>query len=178
MTSLAACPVVKSAAKLTAADKMNTERHFMRVISKDVLGCVRISPNYSKRMDTEILVAIRGPISHMLIDMASAQLEMTPRELKQLLEAAEPVRLIDVREPFEYELSRIDGFELIPMRTIPGHLAALQNESAPIVVLCHHGVRSLQVVNWLRQQGIERCSSLSGGIDEWSREIDRSIPRY
>ncbi len=66
------------------------------------------------------------------------------------------------------------------MRTIPGVLADLQSRSqdAPLIVFCHHGVRSLNVVSWLRQQGLENCQSMSGGIDEWSAEIDPSVPRY
>ncbi len=68
--------------------------------------------------------------------------------------------------------------ELVPMRTIPQHREVLHGETAPLVVFCHHGMRSLQVVTWLRAQGVERCTSMSGGIDEWSREVDPTVPRY
>ena len=73
---------------------------------------------------------------------------------------------------------RIEGSELIPMRSVPQSLDSLAAEEAPLIVFCHHGMRSLQVVSWLREQGIERSSSMEGGIDRWSLEIDPTVPRY
>jgi len=107
-------------------------------------------------------------------------LEITPGELRRRLDVGEEIRLIDVREPREYETARIEGGELIPMRGIPAALLKLRAESmhATLVVYCHHGVRSLNVVHWLREQGVESCQSLAGGIDAWSRLIDPSVPRY
>jgi len=107
-----------------------------------------------------------------------SSLEITPREVKERLDRGEKIRLVDVREPHEYQQARIEGSELIPMRTVPQALASLQAGEAPLVVLCHHGMRSLQVVSWLREQGVESCSSMAGGIDRWSREIDAGVPRY
>lgn len=104
--------------------------------------------------------------------------EVTPKEVKQKLDQSEPVRLIDVREMGEYAIARIEGSELIPMRTVPAALPALDMEGPPLIVFCHHGMRSLQVVNWLREQGVENCQSMAGGIDRWSLEIDLSVPRY
>lgn len=88
--------------------------------------------------------------------------------------------LIDVREPEEFSLSRIDGARLIPMQYIPAELQKLEAlaDNATLLILCHHGVRSLQVASWLRTNGIENCYSISGGIDRWSREVDSSIPQY
>lgn len=107
-------------------------------------------------------------------------LEISPQEVKQKLESGASFRLVDVREPFELQLARIDGAELIPMRTIPTAFQSLQREAAqvPIVFFCHHGIRSLQVVNWLREHGVEACQSMQGGIERWSLEIDPAIPRY
>ncbi len=110
--------------------------------------------------------------------MAELPLEISPAELSRRLENGEHLRLIDVREPEEHAISRIDSARLIPMRAIPGHLAELDDDGPPIVVICHHGVRSLSVVDWLRRQGIENCQSLAGGIDLWSVAVDPSIPRY
>ena len=110
--------------------------------------------------------------------MSLPPLEISPQELKRLIDAGDPLRIIDVREPFEHQQAQIEGADLIPMRTIPRHLAGLQSETRPLVVICHHGMRSLQVVSWLRQQGLTLCQSLSGGIDQWSREIDPTVPRY
>jgi rhodanese-related sulfurtransferase len=105
-------------------------------------------------------------------------LEITPADVKRRLDSGEKLRLIDVREPHEHQMARIEGGDLIPMRSVPQSLEALRGEQAPLVVFCHHGMRSLQVVNWLREQGVEECSSMTGGIDRWSREIDPSVPRY
>ncbi len=107
-------------------------------------------------------------------------LEITPGELHQRLNAGEKVALIDVREPNEFQLCRIAGAELIPMRSVPAELSRLdaRADESPLIVFCHHGVRSLNVVHWLREQGVAACQSLAGGIDRWSREIDPSVPRY
>jgi len=106
--------------------------------------------------------------------------EITPREVRQRLESGEKLALIDVREPGEFQLARIAGAELTPMRTVPAQLQRLDEvaEETPLIVFCHHGVRSLNVVNWLREQGVTACQSMAGGIDRWSVEIDPSVPRY
>lgn len=112
--------------------------------------------------------------------MDALPLEITPSEVKRRLEAGERLSLIDVREPFEYAQARIDGSRLAPMRTIPESLPSLEEESeqSTLIVLCHHGMRSLNVVDWLRRQGVEACMSMQGGIDRWSCEIDPAVPRY
>ena len=87
--------------------------------------------------------------------------------------------MIDVREPAEHAICHIEGSILIPMQSIPQRFNELLDGSAePIVVFCHHGVRSLSVVDWLRRQGIENCRSMAGGIDLWSLRIDPAVPRY
>ena len=107
-------------------------------------------------------------------------LETTPHSVKQRLDAGEALVLIDVREPHEFALARIEGAALIPMRQIPGEVPELERraDASALIVYCHHGVRSLQVVEWLREMGIEACQSMAGGIDAWSLSIDPSVPRY
>ena len=105
-------------------------------------------------------------------------MEIAPGEVRRQIDSGETLRLIDVREPFEFEQARIDGAELIPMRSVPQALSRFEEEENPIVVFCHHGMRSLQVVAWLREQGVENCTSMAGGIDRWSVEIDPKVPRY
>jgi adenylyltransferase/sulfurtransferase len=107
-----------------------------------------------------------------------APFEITPSEVQAKQDAGEALRLIDVREPFEHAICRIEGASLIPMGSIPQHLNELDDEVTTLVFYCHHGVRSLSVVDWLRRQGIENCRSMSGGIDLWSVQIDPSVPRY
>jgi rhodanese-related sulfurtransferase len=105
-------------------------------------------------------------------------MEITPREVRRRLDEGEQVRLIDVREPHEYQVARIEGAELIPMRNIPSALPSLDTGETPLIVYCHHGIRSLNVVSWLRQQGVENSLSMAGGIERWSLEVDPSVPRY
>ena len=110
--------------------------------------------------------------------LTPAPLEISPSEIRAKIDAGEALRLIDVREPFEYAICRIEGAELIPMRSIPQHLKDLDDDGPELIIYCHHGVRSLSVVDWLRRQGIENCRSMSGGIDLWSAQIDPAVPRY
>jgi rhodanese-related sulfurtransferase len=97
--------------------------------------------------------------------------------------ASKPSRpvLLDVREPWEVQTACVseDGFKLltIPMRDIPARLAELDPDQ-PVACLCHHGIRSQQVANFLVQSGFDEVVNLQGGIDAWSREIDPSVPRY
>lgn len=116
----------------------------------------------------------------MNADKTNLDLEIRPSDVKRKLDAGEKLHLIDVREPNEFALARIEGGELIPMRQVPGELQALEAraDEAPLIVFCHHGVRSLNVVNWLRGQGVEACQSMAGGIDAWSLKIDPTVPRY
>jgi len=106
--------------------------------------------------------------------------EILPGEVNEKLESGNRMVLIDVREPAEHAICQIDGARLIPMNTVAARLPSIEAaaDEALIVVLCHHGMRSLSVVNWLRQQGVENCQSLKGGIDRWSLEIDPGVPRY
>jgi rhodanese-related sulfurtransferase len=104
-------------------------------------------------------------------------LEITPAEVKQRLDCGDKLVLIDVREPWEFSVCRIEGAKLIPMGTVPANLQALDTDDE-IVVYCHHGVRSLDVTVWLRGQGVEGAKSLAGGIERWSVEIDPKVPRY
>lgn len=107
-------------------------------------------------------------------------LEITPQEVKRRQDSGEKLYLIDVREPEEYQLVHLENSELIPMRTVPAALQRLEAraDEGPLIVYCHHGVRSLNVASWLREQGIETCQSMAGGIDAWSLNVDPSVPRY
>ncbi len=104
-------------------------------------------------------------------------LEIQPREVKQRLDRGEKLLLVDVREPHEYAICQIEGSVLIPMRTIPANLQKLDVDE-DVICYCHHGMRSLDVANWLRGQGVGSAKSMSGGIDRWSVEIDPKVPRY
>ena len=105
------------------------------------------------------------------------ELEISVSELQRKQQAAEAFLLVDVREPWEYDLCRIEGAKLVPMGTIPANLQLLDS-GEDIICYCHHGQRSLDAAAWLRAQGIENAQSLAGGIDRWSSEIDPAVPRY
>jgi rhodanese-related sulfurtransferase len=87
--------------------------------------------------------------------------------------------LLDCRTPEEHATARIAGAVLISMQELPTRLAEIEAwRDAPIVVHCHHGMRSLRVARWLREQGFAQAQSMAGGIDAWSETIDPTVPRY
>lgn len=103
--------------------------------------------------------------------------EINPEQVRELRERGEKFVLLDVREPWEVETARIEGSTLIPMDQVPARQQELDPEEH-IVVYCHHGVRSLNVTAWLRQQGFEKVQSMRGGIHRWSRFVDPNVPTY
>ena len=114
------------------------------------------------------------------VSETSLRLEANPQDIQRRIDAGEPLVLIDVREPDEYAITHIEGATLIPMREIPANLQQLEAraDEATLIVFCHHGTRSMNVVYWLRQQGVDACQSMAGGIDAWSTSVDPSVPRY
>jgi rhodanese-related sulfurtransferase len=105
-------------------------------------------------------------------------LEMAPQELKGLLADESQLILLDVREPWETSAVGFPGAYAMPMGEVPGRAYNELDPDGRIVVICHHGVRSLNVANWLRNQGFEQAQSLRGGIDAWSRDVDPAVARY
>jgi len=104
--------------------------------------------------------------------------EITTDELRRLRANGDNIVLLDVREPWEFELARIAESKHIPMGDIPARFNQELDPEDHIVVICHHGVRSMNVTAWLRQQGFDKVQSLRGGIDRWAREIDPSVSLY
>lgn len=103
--------------------------------------------------------------------------EITPEEVKSKLESGADFTLLDCREPWEYQTARIERAVNIPMGEIPARVQEL-NPDKHMVVVCHHGVRSMNVTAWLRQQGFASVQSMAGGIDAWSRRVDPKVPIY
>jgi rhodanese-related sulfurtransferase len=104
-----------------------------------------------------------------------------PDAAKQLRNAddSRPSLLLDCRTSEEHTIAKIDGSVLIPMQEIAERLSELEPwRDKPIIVHCHHGVRSLRVTHFLREKGFSQAQSMKGGIDAWSAEIDPSVPRY
>jgi adenylyltransferase/sulfurtransferase len=99
------------------------------------------------------------------------------RELKTKMDMKEALTLIDVREPYEYEIARIDGSRLIPLGELETHVSELPRTGA-LVLQCHSGGRSEHAVRMLQEAGFENALNLVGGIDAWSVEVDPAVPRY
>jgi len=99
------------------------------------------------------------------------------QELAALRRAGVPHRILDVREPHELAICQLEGALHIRMAEVPERIGAIPRRD-PLIVLCHHGVRSQMVVGLLRQAGWHNAVNLDGGIDAWSREIDDTVARY
>jgi rhodanese-related sulfurtransferase len=103
--------------------------------------------------------------------------EISPTEAAALIQQGH-VRLIDVREPWEFATTHIDGSVAMPMGDVPARAHQELEPDERLVVLCHHGVRSMNVTVWLRNQGFEQAQSMRGGIEAWSLEVDPAVGRY
>ena len=105
--------------------------------------------------------------------------QISPPELAAWLSDAsreKPV-LLDVREPWEFERARIEGAQLVPMREVPSRLEEIE-QGKPVVAICHHGGRSMQVALFLEKAGYDNVHNLVGGVDAWSRTVDPAVPLY
>jgi rhodanese-related sulfurtransferase len=109
----------------------------------------------------------------------SLPLEVDCRGVKQRLDAGEDLVLVDCRESDEHEIVRLAAARLLPMSQLMVRVGELEDvRQRPLVVMCHHGGRSMRVATWLRQQGFNRAQSMAGGIDRWAEEIDKTLARY
>ena len=99
------------------------------------------------------------------------------KELKAELDSGKQPVLLDVREPWEFAIAKIEGSVLIPLGTLPQSLAKL-DRSSEIVAICHHGMRSADATSFLLQQGFQNVKNLVGGIDAWSSQVDPAVARY
>lgn len=105
--------------------------------------------------------------------------EISVEELKRKLDKREDFVLLDVREPFEYEIGHIKGSQLIPLGQLEKRLQELESlKDKEIVAHCHHGGRSRRALEFLHSKGFKKLKNVTGGIDEWSLKVDLSVPRY
>lgn len=103
---------------------------------------------------------------------------MSASELHAYLEqCAEPPLLLDVREPWEFDICHIENSQLIPMGQVPNALEDIEPEQE-IVVICHHGIRSLKVAYYLEHMGYNKTINLDGGVEAWARDVNKSMPVY
>ncbi len=108
---------------------------------------------------------------------ASGVYEMSPDELAARRQEPRPPVLIDVREPWEHQIARIEGARLVPLGSLGAALSTF-DPADEYVLYCHHGVRSLAGAEFLRARGLTRVANLAGGIDAWSVRVDPAVPRY
>jgi rhodanese-related sulfurtransferase len=103
--------------------------------------------------------------------------EISPAEAAEIMRE-KGARFVDVREPWEFATTRIEGCLHLPMGEVPTRAHKELDINERLVIVCHHGVRSMNVTAWLRREGFENAQSLRGGIDAWSVEIDPQVARY
>ena len=113
----------------------------------------------------------------MSLDIPGSSISISVFQLQALRQTGAAHLLLDVREADELEICAIECARHIPMSQVPGRLGELPADR-PLVVMCHHGMRSLRVVNFLRGTGFENAINLDGGIDAWAAEIEPAVGRY
>ncbi len=133
------------------------------------------SPTITKLIDYEDFCGL-GQKEESVTD-SDNNLEITPEEVKGMLDENKQFYLIDVREPDEFTICKIEGAILIPRGDLKNRIDSF-NEEDEIITYCHKGMRSLMAVDFLKQAGFNNVKSMSGGIDAWSRNIDSSVPMY
>ncbi|MCW5732415.1 MAG: sulfurtransferase [Alphaproteobacteria bacterium] len=94
-----------------------------------------------------------------------------------MLRGGEGLQVVDVRETWEAEICSIDGARLIPLGELPARAAEI-DPAVPVLLVCHHGARSMQATMFLRAQGYDRAMNLAGGIDAWARQVDPAMATY
>ncbi|HEX8507247.1 MAG TPA: rhodanese-like domain-containing protein [Hymenobacter sp.] len=110
--------------------------------------------------------------------MESFNPEISPEELHRRLQAGEDLQLVDVREEMEYDYCHLPGSLLLPLGDVPRRAAEIRSEG-PVVLICHHGVRSAQALGYLRHRlGRTNLLNLRGGVDAWTARVDPAFPRY
>ena len=115
--------------------------------------------------------------AHAARDAGDPHAALDARGLAARLAAGDDLQLVDVREPYEHRIARLEGARLVPLRTLPDSLGTL-DPGRETVVLCHHGVRSASAAEFLRGRGFRSVRNLEGGIDAWSAEVDEGVARY
>lgn len=102
---------------------------------------------------------------------------VTVADLDRRRNAGETIAILDVREPWELDLARFPDAIAIPLMTLPARVGEVPTDR-PVIVVCHHGMRSHKAMSWLRQNGVANAINLEGGIDAWARQIEPTMGVY
>lgn len=163
--------------RLLTYDALAMKFHEVRVRKDAACPVCGTSPTVRELIDYEAFCGVSAPAEPEPPGGGDLAFHVSPAELKARWDRGDRPFLLDVREPFEYEIVRLPGATLLPL----GELAQRQEEldrDREIVVYCHHGVRSVRAVSYLRGAGFGRARNLSGGIDAWAGSVDPELPRY
>ena len=106
-----------------------------------------------------------------------SEMEYTVNEVANLLNTDTPPKLVDIRQPHEYEIVRLENGQLLTQELVDDILTNWEKDT-PIICYCHHGGRSMQATMFFRQNGFTNVRSMKGGINQWAMEIDTKLPRY
>ncbi len=142
-------------------------------------GCPVCSanPTITELQDYAYFCGVGGDATLDIGEDSGPVAQVSPKQVKEMLDAGRNVKLVDVREPQEWDITHLEGASLIPLGSIPERMNELDTAD-DIVVYCHHGTRSAQAIKFLKKMGFEKLQNMSGGIDSWAINVDREMPRY
>jgi rhodanese-related sulfurtransferase len=133
------------------------------------------SPEITELIDYEAFCGV--PAFDLGTAPLASELEIEPHQVAEMLNDGKKIRLIDVREPHELEISRISGAELIPFGSLASEMHKL-NSTEEIVLICRSGSRSARALSMLAGAGFKKVKNMRGGINAWADQVDPSLPRY
>jgi sulfur-carrier protein adenylyltransferase/sulfurtransferase len=149
-----------------------------QLLMVDLLENTSQKINIKRRKDAEEMIFLKGEPKQKMENNQAFKPEITVSELKQIIDNQEDIFLLDVRNPFEYDICKLQNSLLIPMSNIPTNIKHIPKDK-PVVVYCHHGMRSASVIDYLSQNhGFTNLQNLRGGINAWANEIDDTMAVY
>jgi len=135
------------------------------------------APTIDRLIDYEAFCNVQMPTAAQARLTDGVALEISAPELKRILDTGQPITLLDVREPHEWDIARIAKARLTPLSSFETFIPELKPDEE-IYLYCYKGKRSMTALQKLQERGFKRLKSLAGGIDRWSQEVDPSVPRY
>src|SRR5438046_207344 len=158
--------------RLLVFDALRMKFRELRLRKNPACPICGTNPTIKELIDYEEFCGLRGPS-----EQVGEELQISVEALKEKIDRGQPVVLVDVREPMEWEIAHLDRAVLIPVAQVPGRVNELSTADE-IVVYCKTGVRSGRITNFLRDLGFRKVKNLVGGIDEWAEKVEPEMPRY